>query len=97
MTHLHAFSGNDYIGSFLRKGKSAFWKLMRVNEEFQEIFTELGRENRASAYLLLGLQIFVCNLNGKRRLLSEICPKNGRYREQEGNGMQEARVAGYMY
>ena len=66
---LHAFSGNDYIASFLQKGKSAFWKLVKGNEEFQEIFTELGRENRASANLLLGLQMFVCNPHGKKRLL----------------------------
>ena len=24
---VHAFSGNDYMSSFFRKGKSAFWKL----------------------------------------------------------------------
>ena len=25
---LHAFSGNDYVSSFFRKGKFAFWKAM---------------------------------------------------------------------
>ncbi len=59
---LHAFSGNDYISSFLRKGKPAFWKLMKGNEDFQKIFAELGRENRASVNLLLGLERFVCSL-----------------------------------
>ena len=43
---------------------------MEGNEELQEIFAELGRENRASANLLLGLERFVCNLYGEKQLLS---------------------------
>ena len=43
---------------------------MKSNEVFQEIFAELGRENSASVNLLLGLERFVCNLYGEKRLLS---------------------------
>ena len=28
----HAFSGNDYISSFFRKGKKYFWKKVRSNQ-----------------------------------------------------------------
>lgn len=40
---LHAFSGNDYVSGFFRKGKVAFWKTMMKKAEFIDTFAELGR------------------------------------------------------
>ena len=42
---IHAFSGNDYISSFFRKGKKCFWKKVRSNQQFLETFANLGRRN----------------------------------------------------
>ena len=38
---VHAFSGNDYVSSFFRKGKSAFWKLALKKHEFLQLFGKL--------------------------------------------------------
>ena len=35
---MHAFSGNDYISSFFRKGKLMIWKLLLKNDKFMEEF-----------------------------------------------------------
>ena len=39
---LHAFTGNDYIACFLRKGKQLCWKRMNESESFLELFGLLG-------------------------------------------------------
>ena len=31
---VHAFTGNDYVSSFMRKGKKACWNLVKENQEF---------------------------------------------------------------
>ena len=35
---IHAFSGNDYVSSFFRKRKIAFWEAMLKMTEFIELF-----------------------------------------------------------
>ena len=40
---LHAFSGNDYLSSFFRKGKASCWKKMCAKEEFVSALSLLGR------------------------------------------------------
>ena len=59
---LHAFSGNDYVSSFFRKGKQAFWKAMSSEEEFVRLFTRLGSSSQVSDDLVNGLEKFVCVL-----------------------------------
>ena len=56
---MHAFSGNDYISSFLRKGKPAFWKPVKNSKMFQDMFGKLGRDNDVSERLMLQLEVFV--------------------------------------
>ena len=34
----HAFTGNDYISSFFRKGKEKYWKLLEKRNKFQHPF-----------------------------------------------------------
>ena len=42
---LHAFSGNDYVSAFFRKGKcQAFWEAMLKQSQFLEAFCHLGKE-----------------------------------------------------
>ena len=45
---LHAFTGNDHLSSFFRKGKARCWKLMQKNEEFEVCFTKSGSEPNLS-------------------------------------------------
>ena len=61
---LHAFSGNDHVSSFFRKGKSAFWKAMLKRREFLEAFGHLGKELEVTHDLVKALERFVCFLDG---------------------------------
>ena len=67
---LHAFSGNDYVSSFMRKGKKVCWNLVKENPEFLTAFIEIGLEMRASESLLHSLERFICRLYGEKRLTS---------------------------
>ena len=49
---VHAFSGNDYVSSFFRKGKSAFWKLALKKHEFLQLLGKLGLEFRVNSSFL---------------------------------------------
>ena len=42
LTGFHAFTGNDYISSFFKKGKSVCWKAMNKNQIFIEAFRQFG-------------------------------------------------------
>ena len=64
---LHSFTGNDYVSSFLRKGKKACWKLMQDNKEFLTIFSNLGTTMEVSEQTMAGLNKYVCHFYGERR------------------------------
>ena len=38
----HAFTGNDYISSFFRKGKETCYKILLANPKFKSVFANLG-------------------------------------------------------
>ena len=57
----HAFSGNDYISGFFRKGKSSGWKCMVKTEKFQ-LFADLSKSWELEESHLLLLEEFLCNL-----------------------------------
>ena len=67
---MHAFTGNDYVSSFLRKGKQVCWKLIKDSAEFLQIFGELGSQDSVSESTATGLEKFVCSLYGEKRLSS---------------------------
>ena len=67
---MHAFTGNDYVSSFLRKGKQVCWKLIKDSAEFLQIFGELGSQDSVSESTAAGLEKFVCSLYGEKRLSS---------------------------
>ena len=62
MLGLHAFTGNDYLSSFFRKGKGRCWKLMQKYEEFEVCFTKLGSEPNLSEDLFESLEEYTALL-----------------------------------
>ena len=60
----HAFTGNDYVSSFFRKGKSTCYKVMKGNNEFREAFTSLGGNWNITEETSAELEKFVCKLYG---------------------------------
>ena len=67
---LHAFSGNDYVSAFFRKGKQTLWKAMLKRQEFINSFEELGRYLHPEASVMECLEKFTCFLYGFPRLQS---------------------------
>ena len=65
-----AFTGNDYVSCFFRKGKQACWKLLKESQEFLETFSKLGVEKHINKDLVASLENFVCRLYGEKRLTS---------------------------
>ena len=67
---IHAFSGNDYISAFFRKGKRKFWKLLMENEEFIQTFTNLGLFGHVMEETRDELEKFVCLVYGNGKCTS---------------------------
>ena len=63
MLGLHAFTGNDYLSSFFRKGKERCWKLMQKYEEFEVCLTKLGSEPNLSDDLFESLEEYTALLS----------------------------------
>ena len=42
LSGIHAFSGNDYISSFFRKGKLLIWKFPRKHQGFLPTLAKVG-------------------------------------------------------
>ena len=73
---LHAFSRNDYVSAFFRKGKCAFWKAMLKQSQFLEALCHLGKELEVTNDLLFKvLEKFLCFLYGfpKHEELNALC------------------------
>ena len=60
----HAFTGNDHISSFFRKGKEKCWKLLEKTNKFQNPFSVLAENWEVSNNLFIMLEGFVCQLYG---------------------------------
>ena len=67
---MHAFTGNDYVSCFFRKGKQACWKSLKESQEFLETFSKLGVEKHINKDLVASLENLVCRLYGEKRLTS---------------------------
>ena len=59
---VHAFSGNDYVSSFFRKGKKVMWKLVLQNDKFLDAFSQLGLFNSVTDEVSNCLEKFMCAL-----------------------------------
>ena len=64
---LHAFSGNDYVSAFFRKGKTALWSIVKDSALHRDAFVELGTENYASDHLKRVLEALVCHISGEKK------------------------------
>ena len=65
---VHEFTGNDYVASFLRKGKQLCWKQVCKDEEFLDLFATPGTEINVTEAMYIGLEKYVCRLYGERRV-----------------------------
>ena len=59
----HAFTGNDYVSSFFRKGKKSCYKLLQY-QEFRQLFGRLGNsiDQEQIDVLLAEAEKFLCKL-----------------------------------
>ena len=60
----HAFTGNDYVSSFFKRGKQGCFKVMKQCDEFINAFRLLGEKWELNAELIVALGSFVCHLYG---------------------------------
>ena len=60
LTGVHAFSGNDYVSRFFRKGKKTFWDVLTKHERFVQIFADLGLFDHVVKETKQELKEFVC-------------------------------------
>ena len=60
-----AFTGNDFVSSFIRKGKSVCWKIMKQSIKFESAFHHIGNTWELSEDQLL--EEYTCSLYGYRR------------------------------
>ena len=65
---VHAFSGNDYISSFSRKGKKKMWNLVLKNERFLQVFSEFGLISNTTDDAISSLEEFLWCLYGDPKM-----------------------------
>ena len=71
---MYAFTGNDDVSSFFKKGKEICWKLVRKYEKFERCLINLGIESSLSSSSFSTLQEFVSVLYGRKlKSVNEAC------------------------
>eukprot|EP00112_Aurelia_sp_Birch-Aquarium-sp1_P009796 Seg2126.11 transcript_id=Seg2126.11/GoldUCD/mRNA.D3Y31 product="hypothetical protein" protein_id=Seg2126.11/GoldUCD/D3Y31 len=65
---MHAFTGNEYLSSFLHNGKQICWNHIKADAQLLELFGNLGDEMHTSGEVLVNLEKFVCKLNGEKSM-----------------------------
>ena len=60
LSGIHAFSGNDYVSIFFRKGKQQYWRTLLKYPQFVETFKKLGLFNSLPEEDQKHLEKFVC-------------------------------------
>ena len=89
----HAFSGNDYISAFFRKGKQICWKKMLESEDFVDTFIELGNSWDLGDQFQVNIEKYVCNLNSSKKLnINE-----ARFQIFERNNFDQSRSQIFRY
>ena len=66
----HAFSGNDYVSCFFRRGKKKGWKLIENSDDWLNVFSILGENKNVEDDVMQKWEQFVCLLNGRSRCSS---------------------------
>ena len=67
---LHAFSGNDYLSSFFRKGNATCWKTMCKKADYIAAFSLLGSTYLVDTEVTQGIEKYVCALYNRSKLHS---------------------------
>ena len=67
---VNAFSGNDYISCFFRKGKKKFWHMLTKHERFVQTFVDLGLFRHVMEETKQKLEEFVCLIYGDKKCKS---------------------------
>ena len=63
---LHAFTGNDYVSCFFRKGKDACWNVLEKYQKYESCFASLGSGATLSDEIFNQLQEYVCLLYSRK-------------------------------
>ena len=61
---LHAYTGCDTVSAFASKGKLTALKALKANEQYQNLFADLGATIDVSEELVRELEVFTCHLYG---------------------------------
>lgn len=61
---MHAFTGNDYVSSFFKKGKEKCWNLIEKFPKFLTAFIALGTTLELTTEIFTQLEEYVCFLYG---------------------------------
>eukprot|EP00794_Sanderia_malayensis_P000871 gene871-biopygen131 len=61
-----AFTGNDYVSSFMRKGKQMCWNHIKNDHEFLDLFGNLGIEVHISEDYIVNVEKFVFKMYGEK-------------------------------
>ena len=63
----HAFTGNDYVSSFFRKGKAVCWKVVEKNPRFLQAFKAVGLAWDLMPAIYEVLEEYFCYLYGLKK------------------------------
>ena len=67
LIRFHVFNRNNYMSSFYREGKEAYFKILQGSSKFQSTFATSGNDLNVSDDLLTKLEEFVCHICGIRK------------------------------
>ena len=48
---LHAFTGNDYVSAFFKRGKKTCWSILQKYPQFLDVFMELGTDREPNEHI----------------------------------------------
>ena len=65
---MHAFTGNDYVSSFVCKGKQLCWRFVCNDQTFLDLFGRLGTEIHLTDEMQDGFEKYVCRIYGEKRI-----------------------------
>ena len=68
---LHAFTGNDFVSSFFRKGKLISWNIIKKNNNHLTTLCQIGCATQIPDILMIALENFVFRVYGDKRNTSE--------------------------
>jgi hypothetical protein len=67
---VHAFTGNDYVSSFFRKGKKICWRIVKDSQDFLNAFRSLGSADSVDENTRAILEKYVCVMYGEKQISS---------------------------